>query len=75
MSPALADRFFTTWEAQNGLLPSHKSEQNSAICRDMDKPGLCHIKSERENKQTLYDTVYLWNLGKMTQMNLFAKQK
>ena len=74
-SPALADRFFTTWEAQNGLLPSHKSEQNSAICRDMDKPGLCHIKSERENKQTLYDTVYLWNLGKMTQMNLFAKQK
>ena len=50
-SPTLAHRFFTTWEAQNGLLPSHKSEQNSAVCRDMDRPGACCIKSEREKNK------------------------
>ena len=35
----------------NGILLSHKKEQNSAICRDLDGPRDCHTersKSERE---------------------------
>ena len=31
-------------------------------------------KSERE-RQIPYDTMYMWNLKKMIQINLFAKQK
>ena len=38
-------------------------EQNCAICRDMDKPGDCHTKSEKE-KQMLYNIAYMWNLEK-----------
>ena len=49
----------------NGLLLSHKKEQNNAICSDMDGPRDCHtewIKSDRE-RQILYIT-YMWNLKK-----------
>ena len=28
----------------NGILLSHKKEQNWAICRDVDKPRDCHTK-------------------------------
>ena len=31
-------------------------------------------KSDRK-KQIAYDIAYMWNLKKMTQMNLFIKQK
>ena len=31
-------------------------------------------KTQRE-KQISYDIAYMWNLEKMVQMNLFAKQK
>ena len=40
----------------NGILLSHKKEQNCAICSDVDRPRVCHTelsKSERE-KQILY---------------------
>ena len=40
----------------NGILLSHKREQNCVICRDMDGPRDCHTewnKSERE-KQISY---------------------
>ena len=51
----------------NGILLSHKKEQNSAICRDVDGLWDCHTewsKSERE-KQILYNIAYMWNLEKL----------
>ena len=50
----------------NGILLSHKKEQNWVICRDVDGPRDCHTewsKSERE-KQILYINTYMWNLEK-----------
>ena len=50
----------------NGILLSHKKEQNWAIYRDVDGPRDCHTewsKSERE-KQISYINAYMWNLGK-----------
>ena len=50
----------------NGILLSHKKEQNSAICRDVDGPRDCHTessKSERE-KQISYNIEYMWNVEK-----------
>ena len=43
-----------------------KKEQNSAICRGMDRPKDCHrewSKSEREN-QISYNIACMWNLEK-----------
>ena len=48
----------------NGILLSHKKEQNWIICRDVDGPRNCHSegsKSERE-KQILHMNAYMWNL-------------
>ena len=48
----------------NGILLSHKKEQNWAICREVDGPIVCHTewsKSERE-KQILYANTDIWNL-------------
>jgi len=50
----------------NGILLSHKKEQNWIICRDVDGPRNCHSegrKSERE-KQILHMNAYMWNLEK-----------
>ena len=50
----------------NGILLCHENEQNSAICRDIERPGACHTqrsKSERE-KQILDNITYMWNLEK-----------
>ena len=50
----------------NGILLSHKMEQNWVICRDADGPRECHrewSKSERE-KQISYIIAYMWNLEK-----------
>ena len=50
----------------NGILLSHKKEQNWVICRDMDGSRDCHTewsKSESE-KQILYIISYMWNLEK-----------
>ena len=61
----------------NGILLSHKKEQNRAICRDMAGPRDCYTEwseSERE-RQISYDSAYMWNLKKLIQMNLFTKQK
>ena len=60
----------------NGILLSHKKEQNNAICSDMDAPRDCHTegnKSDRE-RQISYDITFMWNLKQMEQMNLFTKQ-
>ena len=55
-------------QIDNGILLSHKKEQNWVICRDVDGPrdrGMEQSKSERE-KQILisYFNAYMWNLGK-----------
>ena len=51
----------------NGVLLSHKKEQNRVICRDMDGPRDCHTewsKSEGE-KQIWYINAHMWNLKKI----------
>ena len=48
----------------NGILLSHKKEQNNAICSNMDGPRGYHTKwskSERE-RQIPYDITYMWKL-------------
>ena len=48
----------------NGILLSHKKEQNNAICSNMDATRDYHAKwskSERE-RQISYDIAYTWNL-------------
>ena len=50
----------------NGILLSHKNEQNNAICSNMDGSRDCHTewsKSDRE-RQVSYDIAYMWNLKK-----------
>ena len=50
----------------NGILLSHKKEQNWVICRDVDGPKDCHTewsKPEKEN-QISYINTYMWNLEK-----------
>ena len=60
----------------NGILLSHWKGWNNAICSNMDGPGDCHTewrKVDRE-RQISYDITYVWNLKKMTQMNLFINR-
>ena len=48
----------------NGILLSHKKEQNNAICSNMDGPRDCHtewLKSDRE-EEISYDILYMWDL-------------
>ena len=52
----------------NGILLSHKKEQNNAICSKMNGARDCHTdwsKSDRE-RHLSYDTAYKWNLKKAT---------
>ena len=62
----------------NGILLSHKKEQNWVICRDVDGSRDCHSersKSERE-KQIPYDNTYIWSLKrKMVLKKLGAGQE
>ena len=49
----------------NGILLSHKKEQNNAICNNMDGPGDCHTEwSKSDTERQIYDTAYMWNLKK-----------
>ena len=60
------EKYLIQQKDHNGILLSHKKEQNSVICRDVDGPRVCHTewsKSERE-KQILYINAYMWNLEK-----------
>ena len=62
----------------DGILLSHKEEQNNAICRNMDGLRDCHIgcnKSDTE-RQMSYNITYTWSLKKGgIQVNLFTQQK
>ena len=60
----------------NGILLSHKKEQNSVFCKNMDGSRDWHTewsKSEREKQISKYH-LYVES-RKIVQMNLFAKQK
>ena len=59
----------------NGILLSHKKEQNNAICSNMNGPRDCHTewsKSDTE-RQISYDIAYIWNLKKMGTDELIHK--
>ena len=59
----------------NGILLSHKKEQNNAICSNMDGPRDCHTewsKSDRE-RQISYNSAYRWNLKKKGTNELIYK--
>ena len=61
----------------NGILLSHKKEQNNAFCSNMDGPRDSHTEwseSDRE-RQISYDIAYMWKLKKRLQMNLPTKTK
>ena len=45
----------------NGILLSHKKEQNWVVYSDVDGPR--HCQSEKQRK-ILYINAYIWNLGK-----------
>ena len=50
----------------NGILRSHKKEQDWVICRDADGPRVCHTEWSKPetDKQILYINAYMWNLEK-----------
>ena len=61
----------------NGILLSHKKEQNNAICSNMDGPRDSHTKwskSKRE-RQIPYDITYSWNLIYGTNEPFHRKKK
>ena len=58
----------------NGIVLSHKTEWNNAICSNRDGLRECHAKwnkSER-GRQILYDITYMWNI-KYDTNELFSK--
>ena len=62
--PSGEERIKDMW--YNGILLSHKKEQNWVICRNPGGWRVCHTewsKSERE-KQVSYINAYMWNLEK-----------
>ena len=48
----------------NGILLSHKEEQNNAICSYMDGPRDYHTKQSKSDRerQIPYGITYMWNL-------------
>ena len=48
----------------NGILLSHKKEQNNAICSNTDGPRDCHAESSKSDRerQITYDIACMWNL-------------
>ena len=49
---------------ENGIVLSHRKQQNNAICSNMDGPRDYHTKwskSKRE-RQIPYDITHMWNL-------------
>ena len=48
----------------NGILLSHKKEQNSATCRDVDRPRDCHTECHESEKENKY-RIISWNVEKL----------
>ena len=60
----------------NGILLSHKKEQNNAICNNMDAPRVSHTKwskSERE-RHISYDITYMWNIKRGTNEPIYRTE-
>ena len=57
----------------NGILISHKKEQNNAICSNMNAPGDYHKWSKHEKDKYHMILLYAESI-KMIKMNLFIKQ-
>ena len=63
-------------DKEDGILLSCKKEWNNVICSNMAGPRDCHTEwSKSEKDKDKYDIVYMWNLKKMVQMNLFTKKR
>ena len=61
----------------NGIIPSHKKEQNNAICNIMDVTRDSHTKwsnSERE-RQIPYSIAYMWNLKYNRNKPIYKKKQ
>ena len=48
----------------NGILLSHKKEQNCVICRDVDGPWECHTQRSESKRKMMYINACMWNLEK-----------
>ena len=50
----------------NGILLSHKEEQNNAICRNINRLRDCHIECNKSDteRQMSYNITYTWSLIK-----------
>ena len=47
----------------NGILLSHKKEQNNTICSNMDGPRDCHTEwSKSDRERQISCIAYMWNL-------------
>ena len=49
----------------NGILLSHKKEQNNAICSNMDGPRDCHTERSKSDTTDEHHIAYIWNLKKV----------
>ena len=52
--PSASEQIKKMWYTHNGILLSHKKEQNNAVCNNMDRPRDYHTKSERERQISWY---------------------
>ena len=59
----------------NGILLSHKKEQNNAICRNMDVTTDYHTKWSQKEKYKYQLISLMCIIKNMAQMNLSIKQK
>ena len=59
----------------NGILLSHKKEQNNAICSNMDATRDYHTKlSKSERERQIYDITYMWNLKYGTNEHIYKTE-
>ena len=60
----------------NGVLLSHKTEQNNAICSNMDATRGYHTRwSKPERKRQIpYDIIYMWNLKSDTNEPIYETE-
>ena len=56
----------THTHTHNGILLSHKTEWNIAICSNMGEPRDYHTKWSKSERQISYDITYMWNLKNST---------
>ena len=50
-----------------------KTEQNNAICSDMDGPRDCHTEWSKSEKDKCHDIAYMWNIRKGHRWTYFKR--